>query len=222
MSGAWPGPYDGVVRFRRSGALGAQANSAVHDFASRVDGRTTEVAERAAAMIVVAVRLMRVPSALVGAASIPFIAATLVLGILANGSLGIVILVVGAVMAALSGTFWGRRRRVLQAVEDPERLATELAIMLAMTDKVDETRGALTQIAGGGGWRVLGRLRGIWQGTQLTGRWIDQIGDLPRARYFGPPKIGTTISLTIAALWLVPVSVVVALFALIGTVAGSL
>ena len=46
-------------------------------------------------------------------------------------------------------------------------------------------------------------------------------GDLPRARYFVPPKIGTTVTLAIASLWLVPVSVVVALFAVIGSVAGS-
>jgi hypothetical protein len=69
---------------------------------------------------------------------------------------------------------------------------------------------------------VLGRLRGLWQGTQMTGHWIDEIGDLPRARYFGPPKIGTTITIAVAALWLVPVSIVVALFSLIGTVAGAL
>lgn len=209
------------MRLRRSGALGAQANSAVHDFASRVDGRTTEVAERTSSMIAVAVRLLRIPSALVGSVPVPFIAATLVLGLLADGGLGVVILVVGAVMAGLNALFWGRRRRILQAVDDPERLATELAIMLAMTGKVDETRGALTQIAGGGGWRVLGRLRGVWQGTQMTGRWIEQIGDLPRARYFGPPKIGTTISLAVASLWLMPISIVVSLFALIGTIAGS-
>lgn len=209
------------MKFRRSGALGAQANSAVHDFASRVDGRTTEVADRASSMIVVAVRLLRIPSVVVGAVPVPFIAATLLLGLLADGGLGIVILLVGVVMAGLNALFWGRRRRILQAVDDPERLATELAIMLAMTGKVDETRGALTQIAGGGGWRVLGRLRGVWQGTQMTGRWIEQIGDLPRARYFGPPKIGTTISLTLASLWLIPVSIIVSLFSLIGTVAGS-
>jgi hypothetical protein len=56
----------------------------------------------------------------------------------------------------------------------------------------------------------------------MTGRWIEGVGDLPRARYFVPPKIGTTVTVTLAALWLVPVSIVVALFAVIGTVAGSL
>jgi len=210
------------VRFRRSGALGAQANAAVNDFAARADGRAIEVAERAAQVIVVAVRVLRIPTAVVGAAAVPFIAATLVLGLLADGVGAVLILAAGVVMAIVSACFWGRRHRVLAAVEDPARLASELAVMITMTGKVDETRGVLTQVAGGGGWRVLGRLRGIWQGTQMTGRWIDQIGDLPRARYFGPPKLGTTITISVAALWLVPISVVVALFAVVGTVAGSL
>ena len=55
----------------------------------------------------------------------------------------------------------------------------------------------------------------------MTGRWIEGVGDLPRARYFVPPKIGTTVTLSIAALWLVPISLVVALFAVIGSVAGA-
>jgi hypothetical protein len=210
------------VRRRRSGALGAKANAAVNDFAARVDGRTVEVADRAAQMIAAAVRLLRIPTAIVGALSIPFIAATVVLGLIADGSIGVVILIGGIVMALVNGLFWVRRGRVLKAVDDPAQLAKELSIMLTLTGRVEETRGALAQIAGGGGWRLMGRLRGVWNGTQLTGRWIDEVGDLPRARYFGPPKIGTTITVSIAALWLIPVSVVVAVFSVIGTVADSI
>lgn len=211
------------MRRRRTGALGAQANAAVHDLAARTDGRATEVAGRAAQVIVLAVRVLRVPTALLAALPVPFILATLLAGLLADGSVSVVILVAGVAMAVVNGLFWARRRRILRAVEEPDRLATELAVMLSMTGKVDEARGLLTQVAGGqGGWRVMGRLKGIWSGTQMTGRWIEEIGDLPRARYFGPPKIGTTISISIASLWLVPISVVVALFSLIGTLAGSL
>lgn len=93
--------------------------------------------------------------------------------------------------------------------------------MISLSDKVDETRGALSQIAGGGGWRIFNRLKGVWGGVSMTGRWIDGIGDLQRARYFAPPKIGTTVTIAVAAFWLVPVSVLVALFAMIGTIAGS-
>lgn len=207
------------MRIRRSGE---QANAVFRDFASRVDGHTVDVAERAVQMIVLAVRVLRIPTAIVGALSIPFIAATVVLGLLADDATGAVILIAGLAMAAVNAFFWGRRYKVLKAVEDPAKLATELGIMLAMTGKVEQTRGVLTQVAGGGGWRFLGRMRGVWQGSQMTGRWIDEIGDLPRARYFGPPKIGTTITITYAVLWLVPISMVVALFALIGTVAGSI
>jgi hypothetical protein len=134
----------------------------------------------------------------------------------------VVILVIGVAMAIVAGAFWGRRHKILQAVEEPDKLATELGIMISLSDKVDETRGALSQIAGGGGWRIFSRLRGAWHGVGMTGRWIDGISDLPRARYFGPPKIGTTVTVAVAALWLVPISIVVALFALIGTIAGSL
>jgi hypothetical protein len=147
---------------------------------------------------------------------------TFVLGLLSDGALRVLILVAAVLMAAVGLAFWGRRRRIIQAVDDPAQLATELGIMISLSDKVDETRGALAQIAGGGGWRLFASLRGVWKGAAMTGRWIDGIGDLPRARYFGPPKIGTTVTITIAALWLVPISIVVALLSLIGAIADSL
>ena len=106
--------------------------------------------------------------------------------------------------------------------DDPVALATELAIMVEISGRADETRGILEQIAGGGGSRVFSRLRGAWRGVTMPARWIEGVEDLRRARNFAPPRIGWTISLSIAALWLVPVSVVVALFALVGGLAGSL
>jgi len=208
------------MRFAKS--FGSQANSAVGGFASRVDDQTGEVAHRVAGVIAVAVRVLRVPTAVLQVVPLPFIAATLALGLVADGGVRIVVLVAGVVMAAVSAAFWARRRAVLRAVEEPDKLATELGIAISLSDKVDETRGALERVAGGGGWRLFDRLKGAWGGMSMTGRWIDGIGDLPRARYFVPPRIGTTVTITIAALWLVPISVVVALFALIGTIAGSL
>jgi hypothetical protein len=208
------------MRFGKS--LGSQANTAVGGFASRVDDQTGEVAQRVAGVLTVAVRLLRLPTALLLYAPVPFILATFVLGLVADGGVRIVVLVAAVLMAAVSGAFWGRRRRIIQAAEEPDKLATELGIMISLSDKVDETRGALLQIAGGGGWRIFRRLKGVWGGMSMTGRWIDGIGDLPRAKYFGPPKVGTTVTIAVAALWLVPISVIVALFALIGTIAGSL
>ncbi|MEV7398430.1 hypothetical protein [Aeromicrobium sp. NPDC092404] len=202
--------------------FGAQANSAVGGFTSRVDDRTGEAAHRVAGVITMAVRVLRLPTAVVLAVPLPFVLATLVLGLVADGGVRVVVLLAGLAMAAISGAFWARRRNILRAVEQPDKLATELGIAISLSDKVHETRGALERIAGGGGWRFFDRLKGAWGGVRMTGRWIDGIGDLPRARYFVPPKIGTTVTITVAALWLVPVSVVVTLFALIGTLAGSL
>ncbi len=189
--------------------------------ASKVDLQTSEAAQRATAVIVLAVKVLRIPTLLVLAAPIPFIVATLLLALNADGLGRTIGLVVGLLMAAISLMFGLRRQRILRAVEEPTALATELGIAVSLSGKVDETRNALTQIAGGGGWRVLSRLRGVWSGVGMTGRWIEGVGDLPRARYFVPPKIGTTVTLSIAALWLVPVSLVVALFAVIGSVAGA-
>lgn len=209
------------MKFRQVKSLGSQANAKVSDLAAKVDDQTGDVAKRTANVIVLAVRVLRVPTALVLWLALPFIAATFALGLVADGGTSAVILVIAVLMAIVSAAFWGRRRKILQAVEEPDKLATELGIMISLSDKVDETRGAISQIAGAGGWRIFARLRGLWKGAGMTARWIDGIGDLPRARYFGPPKIGTTVTITVAALWLIPISVVVALFALIGTIAGS-
>lgn len=210
------------MKFRRSRTFGQQANSAIHGITARIDGRTAEAAQSAARAIVVAVRLLRIPSAVVGAVPIPFIVTTFAMGLLAEGTMAATFLVIAGAMAVVNVFFWARRWRIMTAAQHPEQLATELAIVISMSGKVDETRGALAQIAGGGGWRVMGRLRGVWQGAQMTGRWIEGAGDLERARYFVPPKIGTTVTLTIASLWLIPISVVVTLFAVVGTIAGSI
>ncbi|GAA3517562.1 hypothetical protein GCM10022234_11190 [Aeromicrobium panaciterrae] len=203
-------------------SLGSQANKAAGDLAAKVDDQTGEAAKKAADVIALAVRLARIPTALILCAPIPFIIATAVMGLLADGGVRWVILAAAVVMLVVSGAFWGRRRRIIHAVEEPDKLATELGIMISMTDKVEETRGALSRIAGAGGWRIFSRLKGLWSGMAMTSRWIEGIGDLPRARYFGPPKIGTTVTVAVAALWLVPISIVVALVSVIGTIAGSI
>ena len=190
--------------------------------AARVDGQTGEVAQRATSVIVLAVRVLRIPTLLMLIAPLPFIAATLLLAVNAEGAGRVIGLVAGLLMAVVSFAFGARRQRILRAVEEPTALATELGIAVSLSGKVDETRTALTQIAGGGGWRVLSRLRGVWSGVGMTGRWIEGVGDLPRARYFVPPKIGTTVTIAIASLWLVPVSIVVALFTAIGSLASVL
>jgi hypothetical protein len=210
------------MKLRQVKSLGSQANKAAGDLAAKVDDQTGEAAKKAAGVIALAVKIARIPTALVMIAPIPFIITTIVLGLLADGGTRLVLLAIGAAMLIVSAAFWGRRRRILQAVEEPDKLATELGIMISLTDKVEETRGALSTVAGAGGWRIFGRLKGMWSGVAMTGRWIEGVGDLPRARYFGPPKIGTTVTVAVAALWLIPISIVVALLALIASIAGSI
>lgn len=210
------------MRMWQGRALGDQANAAVHGMTTKLDGQTAEVAQRAAKTIVVAMRLLRLPTAAVGLVPVPFIVTTLLLGVLADGAARVVLLTVGFAMAVVSVAFWTRRYMIMKAVAEPDRLATELGILVSMSGKVDETRGALAQISGGGGWRVLDRLKGVWSSAQMTGRWIEGVDDLKRARYFAPPKIGTTVTLALAAAWLIPISIVIALFSLIGTLAGTL
>lgn len=210
------------MKLRQVKSLGGRANAAVGDLAAKVDDQTGEAAKKAARVIVLAVTLLRIPTALLMILPVPFIFTTLVLGALADGGVRWVILAAGLAMLLVTGAFWGRRRRILHAVEEPDKLATELGIMISLSDKVEETRGAISSIAGAGGWRIFERLKGVWSGVAMTGRWIDGVGDLPRARYFGPPKIGTTVTVAVAALWLIPISVVVALLSLIGSIAGSI
>lgn len=209
------------MKILRGRALGDQANAAVHGITTKMDGQTAEVAQRAAKTIVVAMRLLRLPTAAMGLVPIPFIVTTLLLGGMADGAATVVMLLMGLGMAAVNAAFWARRYMIMKAVAEPDQLATELGILVSLSGKVDETRGALAQISGGGGWRVLDRLKGVWGSTQMTGRWIESVGDLKRARYFAPPKIGSTVTLAFASAWLIPISIVIALFSLIGTLAGS-
>jgi hypothetical protein len=199
-----------------------RTNRAVHDATSRVDGQTADAARRAVTVIVPTVRLLRVPSLLLVLAPLPFLLATVALGLAAGGAVGTTLAVVGLVVALAPAAFAVRRARLLKAVEEPEQLATELGIAVAMTDRVEEARGALTSIAGGGGLRFMSRLKGVWSGIGMTGRWIEGVDDLRRARWFVPPKIGTTVSLTVATLWSVPVSALLAFFTTVAAVAGSL
>lgn len=216
-----PPPRPGPDPKRRT-RWGRRTNEAVGRLSGRVDDQTGRASERAAQMLVLAVRVLRIPSFVVLVAPLPFIAVTAVMGVAGEGAFRVVGLVAALLMAVVSGAFAWRRRQVVRAVDDPAVLATELAIMVSLSGRVDETRGILEQLAGGGGARVFSRLRGAWRGATMPARWIQGVEDLPRARNFAPPRIGWTVSLTIAALWLVPISMVVALLAVVGGLAGSL
>ncbi|KQY58163.1 hypothetical protein ASD11_00380 [Aeromicrobium sp. Root495] len=188
---------------------------------SRVDGQTEQAAQRATQVIVLAARVLRWPTLALLVLPLPLIITVLALAPTFDGPGRFVVLAVGIAMALVSAAFAGRRYKVLKAVEDPVGLATELGIAVNLSGRADETRGVLEAVAGGGGWRAFSRLKGLWSGVGMTGRWIDGIGDLPRARYFLPPKIGTTVTVVVAALWLLPVSFVAAVFTIIAAVARA-
>lgn len=206
----------------KRGGWGRRTNRAVDDMAARVDGRTEDASRRAAPVLVLAVKVLRWPTLVLLVIPIPFLVTTFALGLTMSGWLRVVVVALSLVGALVSFAFGARRRKILQAVEVPSALATELGIAASLSGKVDESRGVLEEVAGGGGWRVLSRMRGLWSGVTMTGRWIEGIDDLPRARYFFPPKIGTTVTVTIAALWLVPISFVVCLLSVIGAIAHAI
>jgi hypothetical protein len=202
--------------------IGESINGGIDRLAAQVDGQTSAVARNAARVISVAVRLLRWPSLALLCAPIPMELALLGLSLHAHGWARVVGLILVALMATVSTAFGVRRHRILRAVAEPDALGTELGIAVSLSDRVDDARDVLTDVASGGGWRMFDRLRGLWRGISTTARWIESVADLPRARYFVPPKIGTTVTLTLGAAWLIPASVILTVVAVIGTVARAL
>lgn len=190
------------------GKTGRRVNAAVGGFTARVDGQTEVAAARAAQTLRLAVRLLRWPSLGVMAVSWPFLAGLAIISLLAEDTwLSVLAGLVAGVGAVLSGAFAWRRQRIIAAVEDEQQLATELGIAVAMSDDVGEARLVLGQLAGAtGGVRVFSRLKALWRGFGLAPGVLQDAADLPRARWFFPPKVGTTVTLFLGVLWLVPVS----------------
>ncbi|MFS0886851.1 hypothetical protein [Aeromicrobium sp. 179-A 4D2 NHS] len=203
------------------GKSGRRVNAAVGGMASRVDGQTSEVARRAARVIAPTVRLLRWPSLLVMVAAWPFLAGLAVVALLAEDTwLRVLAGVLAVVGIAVSGAFALRRHHLLEAVQDEQAFATELGIAVALSDDVGEARLALGQLAGAsGGLRVLSRLKGAWRTMGLGPGVLESVDDLRRAKWFLPPRIGTTVTLLFGALWLIPVSFVACLLLLIALAA---
>jgi hypothetical protein len=201
--------------------IGDNVNRGLDRLTEQVDGQTNQVAQHAARVLAVAVRLLRWPTLALLCLPIPLELLTVGLALTADGWARVVGLIAVALLTAVTVTFGIRRHRILRAVSEPTALGTELGIAVSLSERVDDARNVLGDVVGGGGRQVFRRLRGLWHGVSITGRWIEDVGDLPRARYFVPPKIGTTVALAWAAAWLIPVSVVVAVLAMVGTVARA-
>jgi hypothetical protein len=203
------------------GELGRNLNGGIDRVAGQVDGQTSQVAQHAARVLAVAVRLLRWPTLALLCAPLPFEIVLVGLSLSADGWVRVLGLIVVALLGAVTVTFGVRRHRILTAVAEPSALGTELGIAVSLSERVDDARDVLGEVVGGGGRQVFRRLRGLWHGISITGRWIEEVGALPRARYFVPPKIGTTVVLTWAAAWLIPVSIALTVLAGIGTIARS-
>ncbi|WP_313404376.1 hypothetical protein [Aeromicrobium sp.] len=200
---------------------GRRVNAAVDGLASKVDGQTADVARRAAPVITLAVRLLRWPSLLVLVAAWPFLAGLAVVALVADDTwLKVLAGGLAGLGAVVSAAFALRRHRVLDAVRDEPQFATELGIAVSLSDDVGEARQALGQLAGTtGGVRVFSRLKGLWRGFGVAPGVLESIDDLPRARWFFPPRIGTSVTLSLAALLLVPVSFLACLLLVIAAAA---
>jgi hypothetical protein len=202
--------------------ISGNVNRAIDHVAIQVDGQTSAVARNAAKVIAVAVRLLRWPTLLLLCGPIPFELALLALSVRAQGWARVLGLIIVVLLATVTIAFGVRRHRILAAVSEPDALGTELGIAVSLSERVDDARDVLGEVAGGDGGQIFRRLRGLWRGISITGRWIEEVSDLPRARYFVPPKIGTTVTVTLAAAWLIPASFAVTVIAGIGTIAGAL
>lgn len=189
---------------------GKRANAAVGGLAGRVDGQTEAVAAQAARAIILAVRLLRWPTLLLLVVPIPFVMGLAAIALAADDTWLIVLASLLAVGGALVLFAFGmRREHILTAVEDEQEFATELGIAVALSDNVAQTREVLGELTGAsGGIRIFSRLRALWRGFGLGPGVLQDAADLRRARWFFPPKVGTTVTLFFVTLWLVPVSFV--------------
>lgn len=79
--------------------------------------------------------MLRIPTALVLAIPVPFNALTLVLAATSDGVVRVVGLLVGVATTVASVAFGVRRHHVLHAVDEPDRLATELGILVSLSDR---------------------------------------------------------------------------------------
>lgn len=192
---------------------GRRVNAAVDGLAAKVDDQTGAVAAHAASVIVLAARVLRLPTLALVVAPLPFLLGLVAIGLAADDTwLRVTALVIAIGGLGVAGLFQWRRVAILRAVRDEQQLGTELGIAVAMSDDVGEARAALGQLAGGGGVRIFSRLKGLWHGAGVTEDVLTDATDLPLAKWFFPPKVGTTVTLFFAALWLVPIAFVSCLF----------
>lgn len=187
--------------------IGNRTNRLISQMAGRVDGETSAVAQRAVALVAALVRFARFPAYALLLAVLMFAGGTALIAFAHDGVVWRVLAILATGVVAFVAFVAWRVASMVRAVSDRERLTTEVGIALQLSGRVDDTRQVLEQI-GGPSSTMFGRLRGLWRAGGLGARWIEGIGDLPRARWFFPPTIGVTVVAGKFLLMALPISFV--------------
>ncbi|WP_098484599.1 hypothetical protein [Georgenia soli] len=160
-----------------------------------VDPSLREQFAQLAPVLALAVRVLRLPSLLLGLLPVlPLV----VLTWLASGW-DSPARQIGLVVAALGGAavvfFLVRRARYLRATQDVGALAEDLVALTDLADLDADLGEALRSVIARGGLRVMSRIRGFWKLVSFPSRIDDHVDSLQRLRWFLPPLIGTTVTL---------------------------
>lgn len=198
----------------------SRTNETVNAWAAKVDGPTGLAARDAAGVLVFSMKILRWPTWFLLAFSAPLLAGTALMALLNEGAIAAVAGVVFGLELFVWVAFAWRRQRILQAIDDPEALATQIGVAAEMSGRPEEITGVLTTLSKQGGSRIMTRLRSLWSKTPADATWIRRVSDLDRARYFFPPSIGRTTLLTLAMLWLVPLSVLATFLLFVASIAN--
>lgn len=200
--------------------FGDRTNRFVDGVTGRIDANTTDVARRAAAVLAPLVRFARFPAyALVGFVLL-WSLGTALIGFSQSGTGWLIVAIAGLVLAVPAAWLGWRTAAMVRAVADRDEFARELAVAVAMSGRVDETRATLEQLTTGGpSGSMFGRLKGLWRTASLGSRLITGSEDLARAKWFFPPTIGVTALLSKFTLTTLPISFIVFVLTAIAAIA---
>lgn len=198
---------------------GSKANESVGAWAAKVDGPTGLAANDAANVLVLAVKILRWPTFFLAWLLLPMIGALALIALLSEGAIATLATVAGVAIGGLWGLFVWRRAQLLNAIDEPVALATEIAIAAEMSGRPVEIAGELTSLGRASGMGLIQKLRSLWSKTDADPVWIRRVSDLERAKYFFPPSIGRTTTLAVLTLWAVPIGAIATFLLFVAAIA---
>lgn len=160
--------------------------------ASALHARVRSTVDAHVAKLVLAVKVLRIPAALVGLPAIPALLAVTILAATAQGWWRIGLLAACLVGWLTVALWWIRLKRYHDAIHDPDLLADQLVAVFEMFDSGSEVFTRMLAVFEGGGLRVVYRLRTLWRLVRIPDYVTTQIEDLHAARWFIPPMPATT------------------------------